>query len=64
MSYDDKLTVDQMYDLFLELAICSEETLQVVTGINGYSEDTMYAILYETTGLRNFEQLAEENGLI
>lgn len=63
MDYSN-LTLDEMWDLFLQLCLCSEETLQVVTSINGYSEDTMYAILYATTGLRNFEQIAEEYGLI
>ena len=32
----------------------SEETLQVVTSINGYSEDTMYDILYAVSGERLF----------
>lgn len=57
------MEIDQVWDLFIELAICSEETLDVVTSINGYSMETMYDILYATTGLRNFEQLANEYGL-
>lgn len=59
MDYSD-LTLDEMWDLMLDLQICSEETLQVVTSINGYNEETMLDILYATTGLRNFEQVADE----
>lgn len=59
MDYEN-LTLDEMWDLMLDLQICSEETLQVVTSINGYSEETILDILYATTGLRNFEQVADE----
>lgn len=59
MDYNN-LTLDEMWDLFLDLGICSEETLRVVTSINGYNEETMLDILYATTGLRNIEQLADE----
>ena len=62
MDYSN-LSTDEMYDM-LQNYCCSEETLQVVTSINGYSADTMFAILYATTGLRNFEQLADEYGLL
>jgi hypothetical protein len=40
--------------------IVSLETLQVVTSINGYSEETLNDILYATTGYRSLEQLEEE----
>lgn len=35
----------------------SEETLQVVTAINGYTLETLEDILYAVTGLRSFDQL-------
>ena len=57
------LSLDEMWDLMLDLGICSEETLRVVTNINGYNEETMLDILYATTGVRNFEQVADEYGL-
>lgn len=57
------LSLDEMWDIFIEYGICSEETLQVVTSINGYSEETMLDILFATTGFRNFEQLAEDLGI-
>lgn len=48
-----------MWDKLLELGV-SEEVLQVVTDINGYSEETMLDILYAVTGYRNFDQLDSE----
>lgn len=47
---------NKMWDKLKELGV-SEQTLQVVTSINGYSEETMLDILYAVTGYRNFEQL-------
>ena len=51
---------EQMWDYLKEVVGVSEETLQVVTDINGYNEQTMLDILYAVTGYRNFEQLEEE----
>lgn len=51
---------EQMWSYLEEVVGVSEETLQVVTNINGYSEETMCDILYAVTGYRNFEQLEEE----
>lgn len=59
----EDLELDTIWDLYLTLNICSEETLQVVTNINGYNLDTMKDILYATTGLRSIEQVIDEWGL-
>ncbi len=59
----EDLELDTIWDLYLTLNICSEETLQVVTSINGYNLDTMKDILYATTGLRSIEQIINEWGL-
>lgn len=48
--------LSQMWDALLEQG-AEEQTLQVVTDINGYSEETMCDILYALTGYRNFGQL-------
>lgn len=58
------MDIDEVYDFFITWDICSEETLNVVTSINGYSLETMADILYATTGLRNIEQLKSEFGLL
>lgn len=49
---------NEMWDRLLEMGT-SEETLQVVTSINGYNEETMLDILYAQYGYRNFDQLED-----
>lgn len=49
------MTVKQMWETLKYNYGVSEETLQVVTDINGYNEETMLDILYAVTGLREFE---------
>lgn len=48
--------LDQMWDTLMSLGV-SEQTLQIVTSINGYSMDTLTDVLYAHTGYRSFEQL-------
>ena len=48
------MNTDQMWDALLEAGI-SEQTLQIVTNINGYSEETMTDILYAAFGERQFD---------
>ena len=50
------LTLNEMWDTLLEMGV-SEQTLQVVTNINGYNEQSMKDILYVVTGYRDFDQL-------
>lgn len=50
------MTVNEMWDTLLELGV-SEETLEVVTYINGYNEEAMSDILYAKYGYRSFDQL-------
>ena len=54
---DDKAI---MWDFLLEEVGVSEETLQVVTDINGYTIDTLNDILYAVTGYRSKEQYEED----
>ena len=49
---------DKAWDTLLSLGV-SEQTLQIVTSINGYSLDTMNDILYAHTGLRSFDQVED-----
>lgn len=56
-----EMSVDEMWDYLLENVGVSEETLQVVTDINGYSEQTMCDILYAVAGYNDFDQLNEED---
>ncbi|MBO5017050.1 MAG: hypothetical protein J6C92_14760 [Bacteroidaceae bacterium] len=50
------MSVDEMWDYLLDMGV-SDETLQIVTDINGYSEQTMCDILYAVSGYRDFDQL-------
>ena len=50
------LTINEMWDTLLDLGV-SEQTLQVVTDINGYNEQAMKNILYSVTGYNDFDQL-------
>ena len=50
------LTINEMWSTLLELGV-SEQTLQVVTDINGYNERSMKSILYSVTGYNDFDQL-------
>lgn len=51
-------TMSEAWDTLLSLGV-SEQTLQIVTSINGYTMDTLEDILYAHTGYRTFEQLED-----
>ena len=51
-----KMTTAEMWDTLQDVYGVSEQTLQVVTDLNGYSEETMCDVLYSVAGLRSFEQ--------
>lgn len=53
-------TIDMIWDFLVEYGIATEEELQLVTGINGYSEETLNNIIYYRTGYSNYKQLTEE----
>ena len=49
---------EEMWNRLLELGV-SEETLTIITKINGYSEKTLCDDLYVVSGYRDFEQEGE-----
>lgn len=49
----------QAWDKLIEMGV-SEETLQVVTDICGYSLGTLEGVLYSVSGYEDFEQLEED----
>lgn len=53
------MDITDMWDT-LEAMGVEEQTLQIVTSINGYNEETMTDVLYAHTGYRNFEQMEDE----
>ena len=52
--------LDRAWDTLMELGV-SEQTLQVVTSINGYTLETLEDVLYVHAGYRSFEQLENES---
>ena len=51
--------IDEVWEYLVESQIVSEEALQLITGINGYSMKTLNEVIYCLTGYRNIEQLLE-----
>lgn len=49
------MATEEMWDKLIEMGV-SEETLQIVTDINGYNQQTMEDILYAKFGYRSFDQ--------
>lgn len=54
----DNLT--DKWDLLVEMGV-SEETLDIITSINGYNLQTLEDVLYAKFGYRSFEQLERES---
>lgn len=52
----ENLTVEKAWDILLEMGI-SEETLNIVTDINGYNMQSMIDILRAKFGYNSFDQL-------
>lgn len=49
------MTIEKMWNKLIDMGV-SEETLQIVTDINGYNQQTMEDILYAKFGYRSFDQ--------
>lgn len=54
----DELSRDQMWDSLIVEGV-TEQTLQIVVAINGYTTETMEDVLYAHTGYRDFDQLED-----
>lgn len=54
------MSIQEAWDYLIENGLASEETLQVVTSINGYSLDTLESVLYATAGYHKFNQMDED----
>lgn len=59
----DTEKIDTMWDILRALDI-ENQTLQVVTAINGYSAETLKEVLYAVTGYRDFDQVAGDPELM
>lgn len=50
---------DEAWDILTERGIATEEELQLVTNINGYTLEQMENVLYARTGYHSFDQLED-----
>lgn len=50
--------IADMWDKLTEYGV-SEETLQIITSINGYSAETLEDVLYAALGYQSFDQLED-----
>lgn len=51
---------NKLWDRIVNAGIASEDTLRVITAINGYSVETLNDVIYAVTGLRNWKQYKAE----
>lgn len=54
------MDIENMENTLLEFGIATEDEINIVSNINGYSVESMEAILYAKTGYRDIYQLLEE----
>ena len=54
---------EKIWDLIVDLNIATDDEINLVTDINGYSEETLMDIIYARTGLRSLEQVFDEYGV-
>lgn len=52
----DNITIENAWDTLLNMGV-SEQTLQIVTSINGYTLETLENVLYAHAGYNSFDQL-------
>lgn len=57
------MNTSKAWDILLDELNVSEDTLNIITSINGYSLETLEDVLYTVAGYRDFEQYQEEQGV-
>ena len=55
------MNLEEYYNYLIDTDIVSEDSLRLITRINGYNEQTLDDVLYCTTGYRDIEQYLEYN---
>lgn len=53
-------TTEQAWEYLTEYLGVSEQTLKIITAINGYNLETMQDVLYAVAGYKSFDQLESE----
>ena len=53
------MNLEQYYNYLIDYELVSGETLEIITSINGYNEETLDDVLYCVSGYRDIEQYLE-----
>lgn len=53
------MNLEQYYSYLIDYELVSQETLDIITSINGYAEETLDDVLYCVSGYRDIEQYLE-----
>ena len=53
---------DELWDYLQDNNLASDETLKIVTSINGFTLETLESVLYAVTGYHTLDQINEEEG--
>lgn len=53
------MNLEEYYNYLIDYELVSEETLDIITSINGYNEKTLDDVLYCVSGYRDIEQYLE-----
>lgn len=51
--------IEKIWDYLVESEIATEEELNLITCINGYSVETLNDVIYARTGYRSLDQLID-----
>ena len=52
--------ITELWDMLIDHGLATEQTLQVITAINGYTLESLNDVLYAVTGCRCIEQYHAE----
>ena len=53
------MNLDEIYNYMIGYELVSNETLDIITSINGYNEDTLNDVLYCVSGYHDIKQYLE-----
>ena len=53
------MNLEQYYNYLIDYELVNEDTLSIVTSINGYNEGTLNDVLYVVSGYHDIEQYLE-----
>lgn len=53
------MNLEEYYNYLIDYELVSGETLDIITSINGYNEETLDDVLYCVSGYRDIEQYLE-----